>query len=60
MKAKLKIKLDMVKHYREKESDVTKKVLDNIKSYTIKVKTTNEGIPENSTSLSLYKVILYL
>ena len=57
MKAKLKFKLDLVKHHREKESDVTKKVLENIKSYTIRAKTTNECMAENSASLNLYKVL---
>ena len=58
MKVKLKIKLDIIKHYREKESEVTKKVLENIKTYVIKVKTTNEGLVENSSLLHLYKVFV--
>lgn len=55
MKVKLKFKFDLIKHYREKESDVTKKVTENIKNYSIKVYTTNEGIGDHCTSLTLYK-----
>ena len=56
MKLKIKIKIDVVKHYKEKESEVAKKILDNVKTYSIKVKTTNEGLSENSSVFQTYKV----
>jgi hypothetical protein len=43
MKAKIKIKIDVIKHYKEKDSEISKKVLESVKYYKIMVKTTNPG-----------------
>lgn len=43
MKAKIKIKIDVIKHYKEKDSEISKKVLESVKFYKIIVKTTSLG-----------------
>lgn len=40
MKVKIKIKLDIIKHFKEKESELAKKMLESVKFYKVKAKTT--------------------
>ena len=54
MKAKVKIKIDIIKHYKEKDLEVSKKLLESVKYYKIKVKTT--PVCEEILKLSQFRV----